>query len=287
MPTRVRFLFFLCLVALPVLGEFDVSTSVAEETVKIGETDRQKETNEKRVAEIVQAEALKGKIEKLTAVIEANPREVTLYSQRGDALFFLGDFTAAVADYSRMTELDPSLDGSHWRRGIALFYAEKYDEAAAQFERYHSFDNVDRENGIWRFLSQTKASGLKVAREGLLKYEKDDREPFPDVYRLFAGTITPDGVLQNIADAKVSDVEREKRLFYAHLYIGLYASVTDNPELASTTLDASVNNTWGPTGGYGPSYMWHVGRLHAIGLKAKQASQSRTDSDRESCELDR
>ncbi|MGD9853595.1 MAG: hypothetical protein AB7U20_01460 [Planctomycetaceae bacterium] len=193
--------------------------------------------------------------------IAENPQDVDLFSARGDVLFFLGEFEPAVRDYSRMVELNPALDSSHWRRGIAWFYAGRYADAARQFERYHSFDNVDRENGIWRYLCQVKAHGVEKARAGLLKYEKDDRQPFPDVYRLFAGDVEPEEILRRIATAKVSDEEREKRLFYAHLYIGLWHAVHDRPLQALPHLEQAVQNTWAPRAGYGPRYMWHVGRL--------------------------
>src|SRR6266478_2754974 len=153
-------------------------------------------------------------IARLTAQIENARNSVDLYSQRGDAFFFRGKFAEAVADYEKMVELKPDLDTSHWRKGIAYFYAKRYKDAAKQFEIYHSFDNVDRENGIWRYLSQSKALGRDKAREGLLKYEKDDREPFPDVYRLFAGEITGDELLKKINEAKISDQQRQQRLFY-------------------------------------------------------------------------
>ncbi len=195
-------------------------------------------------------------------IVAADPQNVNGYSQRGDARFFLGQFAEAVADYDKMVELDAELDDSHWRRGIAWFYAERFDQAADQFERYHSFDDVDRENGIWRYLSQYKAKGQETARKGLLKYKKDDREPFPSVYRLFAGEIEPESILDAISKAKISDEEREKRLFYAELYIGLNAAVDDQPDVARTHLREAVKNEWGRTAGYGPHYMWQVGRLH-------------------------
>jgi lipoprotein NlpI len=201
-------------------------------------------------------------IARSTEAIQKQPRNPDLYSRRGDALFFRGRFPEAVADYEKMVELDPDLETSHWRRGIAYFYAGKYREAAHQFEIYHSFDQVDRENGIWRFLSQARAYGIEKAREGLLKYKKDDREPFPAVYQLFAGKTTPDEILKQIADARLDPSEREKRLFYAELYIGLNYAVEDQPEQAAQHLRAAVRNTWGPKAGFGPNYMWHVGRLH-------------------------
>lgn len=194
--------------------------------------------------------------------IAANPQSVDLHSARGDVLFFLGEFDDAASDYDRMVELDPALDTSHWRRGIAWFYAGRYEDAAKQFERYHSFDNVDRENGIWRYLCQVKAHGVEVADAGLLKYEKDDREPFPDVYRLFSGGIKPQELLARIENAKIAPLEREKREFYAHLYIGLWHAVHGQPKKAEPHLQASTENSWARTAGYGPRYMWHVGRVH-------------------------
>ncbi len=215
-------------------------------------------------------QTLEERLDELNGRIGDESDDVELYSRRGDVLLFLGRFEDAVADYDRMVELQPALDASHWRRGIAYFYAGQYEQAAGQFERYHSFDNVDRENGIWRFLSQVQVYDLERAREGLLKYEKDDREPFPDVYRLFAGDITPEQILQNIADADISDAERDKRLFYAELYIGLNYAVEEKPEEARPHLERASRNKWGKSAGYGPHYMWRVAGLHYDLLEREQ-----------------
>jgi lipoprotein NlpI len=210
-------------------------------------------------------------IERLAAQIEKKPDSVDLYSRRGDLLFFRGRFVDAVSDFDRMIELAPDLETSHWRRGIAYFYAERYKDAARQFEIYHSFDNVDRENGIWRYLSQVKSVGKEEARKGLLKYEKDDREPFPDVYRLFAGKLTGEQVLEAIAVAKVAPEEREKRLFYAELYVGLNDFVDGRAESAEKHLRAAVRNRWGEKAGGGPGWMWQVGRVHYDLLRTARA----------------
>lgn len=208
-----------------------------------------------------------------TTKIEQDSKNVDLYSRRGDANFFRSRFAESVADYEKMVEINDDLDNSHWRRGIARFYAGKFEGAAQQFERYHSFDDVDRENGIWRFFSQFKAYSPEKARAGLLKYKKDDREPFPSVYKLFSGEMTGADVLKRIDDAEVKGDEREKRLFYADLYIGLNDALEGRDESAIKHLRRSTGNKWGPVAGYGPNYMWHVGRVHYELLvdKAKKA----------------
>ena len=200
-------------------------------------------------------------VNRLDKAIQSTPDRVELYSRRGDAHFFRGHFKAAVADYDKMIALDPDQSPGHWRRGIALFYAGKYKEAAAQFDKYHSFDDVDRENGIWRYFSHYKAYGKERARKELLKYEKDDREPFPSVYKLFAGETTPAEILKQIEQAEISPAEREKREFYARLYIGLNHTVEGNPQKGQEFLEKMLSNTWGPAASYGPHYMWQVGRL--------------------------
>lgn len=211
---------------------------------------------------------------RLSEAIAASPKGDDLYSRRGDVRFFLGDFKSAAADYDKMVELEPELDSGHWRRGISWFYTGEFEKAAGQFERYHSFDNVDRENGIWRYLCQYKAFGVEKAREGLLKYEKDDREPFGDVYRLFQGTMTAEELLTKIRRAQISDSEREKRLFYAELYVGLNDAVEGRAESAREHLDAAAKNSWPQQSGYGPHYMSQVARLHAE-LLAKEAASSK------------
>lgn len=204
---------------------------------------------------------LKQDVERLSEEIATKP-SVELYSRRGDALFFLSRFDESLADYEKMAALDPEVGPSHWRRGIARFYAGKFEAAAKQFEEYHSFDDVDRENGIWRYFSQSKAYGPQKAREGLLRYRKDDREPFPSVYRLFSGEMKPDEILSRIRAAEIADDEREKRLFYAELYVGLNDALEGRDESARAHLKAATANKWGPTAGYGPRYMWHTGRIH-------------------------
>jgi len=215
-------------------------------------------------------DAAESAIELAGRQLATDPASIAALSKRGDAYFNLGRFQEAVADYDAMVKADPAIDASHWRRGIALFYAGRAEEGAKQFERYHSFDNVDRENGIWRFLCQAKSVGLEKARESLLKYEKDDREPFPAVFKLFAGTTTEKDILEGIAAAKIPEVERQSRLFYAALYIGLNHAVQKRPMEAQAALARATKNDWPRTAGYGPRWMWHVGRVHWELLAAEQ-----------------
>lgn len=203
---------------------------------------------------------MQSKLKALQSISDSDPQAETKYSSRGDAQMFLGEFSQAVSDYEAMVRVEPATDPSHWRLGIAYFFAGKYEQAAGQFDKYHSFDNVDRENGIWRFLSHYRASGAEKARQELLKYEKDDRPPFPEVYRLFDGSLTPEQVLAAIPEDLPLN-EKQSRLFYSHLYIGMLQVVEGKRDAARESLEKAINNPWPQRAGYGPNYMWHVARL--------------------------
>ena len=200
------------------------------------------------------------------AVLRQNSSEdgrkltVGQHSRRGDALFFLGRFKESVQEYEAMVKLDPSLDASHWRLGIAYFFARTPKQGAAQFDKYHSFDDVDRENGIWRYLCQYHATDAKTAKKELLKYEKDDREPFPAVYKLFDDSLTPEQALEAIPK-DLPTTQREMRLFYTELYIGMHLVVKKQPEKAAQYLALATSRKWPQRAGFGPNYMWHVGRV--------------------------
>lgn len=209
---------------------------------------------------------LEGQLKALPAIVDTDADAVGKYSRRGDLHMFLGRFAEAEADYKKMSALKPDLDASHWRLGIAMYLAGHPEDAVAQFDKYHSFDNVDRENGIWRYLSHRAAFGKVKAREQLLKYEKDDRPPFREVYQLFEGTMTADQVLRSISP-DLPESSRQSRLFYAQLYVGLNDAVDDKPESALKALREAVKNDWPREAGFGPDYMWHVGRLQYLHLK--------------------
>lgn len=194
---------------------------------------------------------------------------VNQYSSRGDLLMFLGEFERAESDYVEMIRLKPELDASHWRLGIAMFFAGHPEKAAQQFDKYNSFDDVDRENGIWRYLSHYRAFGREEARRQLLRYEKDDRPPFKEVYQLFDGGLTADEVLRAIPDDLAAS-DRDPRLFYSHLYIGMNHLVEGKTEAARASLRNATLNSWPRKAGFGPAYMWHVGRLQYLELPKSQ-----------------
>jgi len=196
----------------------------------------------------------------LTSEIEKSPGTVRLYSQRGDTRLFLGDPKGAVQDFEKMIALDAAQDAPHWRLGIAYYFAGQYQKSADQFVKYQTYESGDRENGIWKFLADARRLGLDAARPKMIEFSRFDREPFPDLYEMFAGRLSGDQVLANLEKKGLARDGAPQ--FFAHYYVGVNEALLGHRDRALKLLDKAVASRWGQTAEGGPAYMWRCARLH-------------------------
>jgi lipoprotein NlpI len=189
-------------------------------------------------------------------VVRLDPKLAEAYDSRGDALLKQGKFAEAVADFDRFLALKPREAPGHWRRGIALYYAGRFADGKDQFKGYESVDANDVENAVWHFLCAAKLDGLAKARGAMLKVGKDRRVPMTEVYELYQGKLKPADVIAAAEAGKATAAERAGRLFYAHLYLGLFYDATGDPKQALQHISLAA-------GKYrSTSYMGDVARVH-------------------------
>jgi lipoprotein NlpI len=199
-----------------------------------------------------------------TRAIELDPKGADAYDRRGSAEFKRGHVKEAVADFDRFIALRPDEANGHWRRGIALYYAGRFDDGRKQFEGYEKVDTNDVENAVWHFLCNARANGIDKARKEVLKIGQDRRVPMSQVYALFKGEIKPEDVLTAAEAGNVSEAERKQRLFYAHLYLGLYYEVSGDTKKARSHLELAADKY---RIGH---YMGDVARVHVMLLDRKE-----------------
>ncbi len=142
-------------------------------------------------------------------------------------------------------------------RGISLYYAGRYEDGRKQFAGYEKVDTNDVENAVWHYLCNVRLVGRDKARAALLKIGIDKRVPMMLVYKMFKGEVKPDEVLAAVEADKVSDVQRQQRRFYAHLYLGLwYESEGDKKKALEHLKQAATTYRIG-------HYMGDVAKVHA------------------------
>jgi lipoprotein NlpI len=198
-------------------------------------------------------------------LLALDPKQAEYFDLRGSQHFMLGQIDESIADFDRFLALRPNQVPWHWKRGISYYYAGRYDDGRRQFEGYQTVDDSDVENAVWRFLCMARDQGVPAARAALLRIKQDRRVPMMEVYALYGGKLTPDEVLQAAQAGSPSPDELNARLFYAHLYLGLYYEVTGDATNAHKHIDISARQH--KIG----HYMWNVADVHAKRLQAKPA----------------
>lgn len=209
----------------------------------------------------------KDAVDDLSKVIDRDAKAADAYQQRGSAYFKLGKIKESIADFDKFIELRPDRKPWHWQRGISYYYTGQFKEGKEQFEAYQTVDGADVENVVWRYLCQSKIDGVKKARADMLDVGEDKRVPMKEIYQMFLGKLKPEEVMQVAKAGKPSANEKAHRLFYAHLYLGLYYESLGEAKKALEHLTAAADEEFAVGG-----YMWDVARVHRD-IRAKDAKK--------------
>ena len=188
-------------------------------------------------------------------LLKLRPRWADGYNRRGAEHFKMAHIRESLKDFDRAIALEPAQAPYNWQRGISLYYAGRYEDGRKQFELHQTVNGNDVENAAWRYLCTARAGTVAAARASILPIQYDGRVPMMQIYALYKGTAAVEDVL---AAAKAGDPPADalrERMFYAHLYIGLYYEAAGDGKTAREYIAKAV------AGGV-DHYMGDVARVH-------------------------
>ena len=191
-------------------------------------------------------------------VIKLDPRLPDAWQNRGSTHFKLGHIKESIADFDKFIELLPFEAPQHWQRGIAYYYAGRFEAGRKQFELHQTVNPNDVENAVWHFLCVARASNVEKARAALIPIQGDSRVPMMEVHALFAGKLKPEDVLKAAAAGDPPQPRLNRQLFYAHLYLGLYFEALGDDKQAREHIAKAAGEF--QTG----DYMGDVARVHLL-----------------------
>ncbi|HUE75027.1 MAG TPA: tetratricopeptide repeat protein [Pirellulaceae bacterium] len=208
--------------------------------------------------------AQRGKCEQAVAILSdllaKEPKLADAWYLRGREHFRIGKVKESVADFDQLVQLKPDLASRQWERGISCYYAGEYEKGARQFELYQTYHDQDVENSTWRYLCVSRTAGVEKARQTLLPIDNDRRVPMMEIFALYQGKLAPEEVLKAAEAGEPNKEQLNIRLFYAHLYIGLWHEAAGKDEPAKTHILEAEKHKIG-------HYMWDVAHVHAERLR--------------------
>ena len=171
---------------------------------------------------------------------------------RAVAAFEQGRFAESATAFDELAKAVPDRAPQLWQRGIALYYAGRYDDCRRQFESHRTVNPDDVENAVWHFLCVARRESPAKAKAALLPVGPDPRVPMRGVYQMFRGALTPEQVLSAAGSQPAAQ-------FYAHLYVGLYFEAQGMTARALEHITIAAADRFEREGGY----MHMVARVHA------------------------
>ena len=190
--------------------------------------------------------------------LKLDPKLAKAWQFRGLVHFRLAHIDESIADFDRFIELMPDQAPYHWQRGISCYYARRFEDGRKQFEAHQTVNPNDVENAAWHFLCVARSAGVEKARAALIPIKEDGRVPMLQIHALFAGKTEPEDVLRAAHAGEPAASELQRRLFYAHLYLGLYFEATANETTAYEHITKAARQYGGN------DYMSDVARVHLI-----------------------
>ena len=181
--------------------------------------------------------------------VEQSPQAIM---NRAVDAFEKGRFGESATAFDELAKAVPDQAPQLWQRGIALYYARRYDDCRRQFESHRTVNPDDVENAAWHFLCVARGESPAKARAALLPVGLDARVPMSEVYQMFRGTLTPEQVLSAAGSQPAA-------LFYGHLYVGLYFEAQGMTARALEHIKIAAADRFEREGGY----MHMVARVHA------------------------
>ncbi len=175
--------------------------------------------------------------------------------EAGMRLFVEGRIDESIARFDEAAKQEPRIEPHLWQRGIALYYAGRFELARKQFEIHRAVNPNDVENSVWWYLCMAKLGRREQAGRQLLPAGPDERIPMKQVYALYSGKGSEQAVLDAVEEGSPGERERAIRLFYGHLYLGLFAEAAGDKAKARRHITAAVNTQAG-------GYMREVARIH-------------------------
>jgi len=164
------------------------------------------------------------------SIVAAEPPAPQEIFDEAVRLFFESKPVESARAFDRLVEVAPQAEPELWQRGLALYYAGRFEDGRLQFERHKTVNPDDVENPAWHFLCVARLEGPEAARKAMLPVGDDRRVPMREILDLYVGRGDAAAVIA--AAERGEGGARRNQLCYAHLYVGLHAEATGDVEKA-------------------------------------------------------
>lgn len=174
--------------------------------------------------------------------LQLKPDLVDAYNFLGIHLTQMQEFSQAYENFDSALDLAPEHEYAYLNRGIALYYGDRPELAAVDFEAFHQKQNDDPYRLLWLYLTEHDIDA-NLAREQLAKRADfvDERTWAKQVIYLYLGKISQETFIDELTRGIRSNRELTDRLCEAYFYLGKYNQLQGNVISAANFFKLSLS----------------------------------------------
>tara|TARA_R110002167_G_scaffold365162_1_gene588986 strand:+ start:25998 stop:26939 length:942 start_codon:yes stop_codon:yes gene_type:complete len=158
--------------------------------------------------------------------LQLKPDLIDAYNFLGIHFTQLKEFAQAYENFDSVLELAPEHEYAHLNRGIALYYGDRPELAAQDFNDFHHQQSDDPYRLLWLYLAEYEVDAT-LAKQKLKERGKlvDNRTWAKQVIYLYLNEITQEKFISELTNNVQSNKELTDRLCEAYFYLGKYNQI--------------------------------------------------------------
>lgn len=165
--------------------------------------------------------------------LRVNPQMADAYNFVGIHFTLIGQFEKAYEAFDATIELAPEHQYAYLNRGIALYYGGHEKLAKEDLTKFHDFDASDPYRVIWRYLAEHKLDkALAIKNLKANRHAIDESVWGRQIVDLYLMNISQSQFIAGLTKNIQSQTQLAERLCEAYFYLGIYARIYNQPELA-------------------------------------------------------
>lgn len=155
--------------------------------------------------------------------LQLKPNLVDAYNFLGIHFTQLKEFSQAYEKFDAVLELAPQHEYAHLNRGIALYYGDRPELAAQDFNDFHHQQSDDPYRLLWLYLAEYEIDATLAKQKLKQRAELVDEHTWAkQVIYLYIGEISQEKFISELTNKVQSNKELTDRLCEAYFYLGKY-----------------------------------------------------------------
>lgn len=173
--------------------------------------------------------------------LREQPDFADAYNLSGVYLTQNQEFDEAYESFDSALELAPDYVYANLNRGIALYYGGRPELAARDLKVFLDAEPTDPYRLLWWYLARQSVNADQ-AQEELAQYREQygTEEWAWDIVDVYLGRLTPEALLNRIAEQSQDNQELAEMLCEAYFYLAKQAQYHDQPEQAEVYLKLAL-----------------------------------------------